>query len=242
MRLFLSLDGPALAHVNSKALCVLHRQSELKIRDVKDIFTRFKKKPAEEIIAHLLGEQYKAGKYFRRLLPDSPKKKNNIKCHEVWFAHTKRGGRESGNFLAFMNSPFTTYDFSCPPGKKSAPTKPAEKTSASTYTSKSQESREAVRKEKKQRGKVERENKQLAKKAAVLAALPFVAVAAAHAEARRAQEAGLGSSRTEGRASGATAGSTGSRRGSTGSRGSRSSRCRHVRSRRERVRAVQRTN
>jgi hypothetical protein len=320
MRLFLSLDGPALAHVNSKALCVLHRQSELKIRDVKDIFTRFKKKPAEEIIAHLLGEQYKAGRYFRRLLPDSPKKKNNIKCHEVWFAHTKRGGRDSDNFRAFMNSPFTTYDFSYPPGKKSAPTKPAEKTSASTYTSKSmqqaqqaviqhkemvqalseaatmittlqakqkaterlgrqihfeksvsdakvvewqevagetqsklrqekaahrqtkvdgvenvrmirehgvelqrrdtelarvmrragnreqaaqkgvqreqlkrkaaeervQESRETVRKEKKQRGKVERENKQLAKKVAVLAALPFVAVAAAHAEANAA--------------------------------------------------------
>ena len=53
MRLFLSLDGPALAHVNFKALGVLHHQSELKIRDVKDIFTRVKKKPAEEIIGSL---------------------------------------------------------------------------------------------------------------------------------------------------------------------------------------------
>ena len=62
MRLFLSLDGPGLAHVDFKALGVLHHQSELKIRDVKDIFTRVKKKPAEEIIGHLLGEQYNTGK------------------------------------------------------------------------------------------------------------------------------------------------------------------------------------
>ena len=59
MRRALSLGGPKLLDIQIDTVHELSMPSELKICDVQEIFTRFKKVPAEKIIARLLGEVHR---------------------------------------------------------------------------------------------------------------------------------------------------------------------------------------
>ena len=137
MRRALSLDGPKLPDIQVDALGVLTTPSELKIIDVQEIFTRFKKVPAEKIIARLLGEVYKPQMYSRRLQPPTKgsSKRTNIKSHETWYARAcNGGGRGSDTFNGFMHASFIDYNFFWPPGKSSTPRKPAKTSGAKKYT------------------------------------------------------------------------------------------------------------